>query len=87
MSLREPLHVWDLVVNHMNLTLSCFSSSLSFKCALRESGCRNGYEPTKNEYGSLLAVDVQGNQRGGVCIVPMNLNESRLLMEWNLAPS
>ena len=24
-----------------------FSSSLSFKCALRESGCRIGYEPTK----------------------------------------
>ena len=25
------------------------SSSLSFKCALKESGCRVGYEPTKNE--------------------------------------
>ena len=27
--------------------LAFFSSSLSLKCALRESGCRIGYEPTK----------------------------------------
>ena len=48
------------------------SSSLSFKCALRESGCRTGYEPTKNELRSILAVDIQGNQRGGFCIVPVS---------------
>ena len=41
------------------------SSSLSLKCALRESGCRIGYEPTKNELRLLSAVDIQGHQRGG----------------------
>ena len=46
------------------------SSRLSFKCALRESGCRIGYEPTKNELRSLSAVNIQGHQRGGFCIVP-----------------
>ena len=49
------------------------SSSLSFKCALRESGCRIGYEPKKNELRSLSAVDIQGHQRGGFCIVPNNI--------------
>ena len=47
-----------------------FSSSLSFKCALRESGCRIGYKPTKNDLRSLSAVDIQGHQRGGFCSVP-----------------
>ena len=47
-----------------------FSSSLALKCALRESSCRIGYEPTKNESRSLLAVDIQGHQCGGFCIVP-----------------
>ena len=41
-----------------------------FNCALRESGCRIGYEPTKNELRSSSAVDIQGHQRGGFCIVP-----------------
>ena len=41
-----------------------------FKSALRESGCRIGYEPTKNESRSLLAVDIHGHQRGGFCIFP-----------------
>ena len=27
--------------------IDCASSSLSLKCAFRESGCRIGYEPTK----------------------------------------
>ena len=40
------------------------------KYALRESGCRIGHEPTKNELRSLSAVDIQGHQRGGFCIVP-----------------
>ena len=35
---------------------------------LRESGCRIGYELTKNELRSLSAVDIQGHQRGGFCI-------------------
>ena len=47
------------------------SSSFSFKCALRESGCRTGYEPTKNHVRSLSAVDIQGHQRGGFCIATM----------------
>ena len=46
------------------------SSSLSFKCTLREGGCRIRYEPMKNELRSLSAVDFQGYQRGGSCIVP-----------------
>ena len=45
-----------------------FSSSPSLKCALREIDCRINYEP-KNESRSLLAVDIQGYQRGGFCIV------------------
>ena len=32
---------------HKTDRLSSSSSSLSFKCALRESGCRIGCEPTK----------------------------------------
>ena len=44
------------------------SSSLSFKRGLRESGCRIGYDPTKNELRSLSAVDIQGHQRGGLCM-------------------
>ena len=51
------------------ITGASSSSNLSFKCALRESGCRIGYEPTKNELRSLLAVDIQGHQRGGFCIL------------------
>ena len=47
-----------------------FPSSLSFKCALRESGCRIGYEPTKNESKSLSVVDIQGHQHGGFWTVP-----------------
>ena len=50
------------------ISLARSSSSLSFKCAWRESGCRIGYEPTKNELRSLSAVDIQGHQRGGSCI-------------------
>ena len=44
------------------------SSSLSFKSASRESGCRIGYEPTQNELRSLSAVDFQGHQCRGFCI-------------------
>ena len=48
-----------------------FSSSLSLKCALRESGCRIVYELTKDESRLLPAVDIQGHQcGGGFCIVP-----------------
>ena len=31
----------------INIAVQIFSSSLSLECALRESGCRIGYEPTK----------------------------------------
>ena len=48
-----------------SLFITVFSSSLSLEYALRESGCRIGYEPR-----SLLAVDFQGHQRGSFCIVP-----------------
>ena len=50
--------------------VSVYSLTISFKCALRESGCRIGYDPMKDEARSLLAVDIQGHQRGGLCIVP-----------------
>ena len=46
------------------------------KCALRKSSCRIGYEPTKNELRSLSAVDIQGHQSGGFCIVPPNLDNN-----------
>ena len=59
--------------------LSSSSSSLLFKCALRESGCRIGYEPMKDELRSLSAVDIQGHQRGGFCIVPRDHVERRRL--------
>ena len=47
------------------------SSSLSFKCALRESGCRIGYEPTKNELRLLPAVDIQGTKIGVPALSPI----------------
>ena len=53
-----------------NLLSAFFSSSLSFKCALRESGSRIGYDRTKNESRLLLAVDILGHQCGGFCVVP-----------------
>ena len=43
------------------------SSSLSLEYALRESGCRIGYEPTRNELRLLSEVDIQGLQREGFC--------------------
>ena len=46
-------------MNKMILVYFISSLSLSFNCALRESGCRIGYEPTKNELRSLSAVDIQ----------------------------
>ena len=51
-----------------SLLLDKLPSSLSFKCALRENGCRIGYEPTKNESRSLSAVYIQRHQHGGSCI-------------------
>ena len=51
---------------------------LSLECALRENGCRIGYEPTKNELRSLSAVDIQGHQCGGFCIVQDSSNMASL---------
>ena len=63
------------------------SSSLSFKCALRESACRIGYEPTKDELRSLSAVDIQGHQRGVFCIVSCGILKREIQSEilcWSL---
>ena len=51
------------------------SSSLSFKRALRESGSRIGYEPTKNELRSLSAVDIQGqiSEQIGMITQPLGI--------------
>ena len=56
-----------------NVKQLIFSLILSSKCALRDSGCRIGYEPTGNELRSSSAVDSQGHQRGGFRIVPKAL--------------
>ena len=54
-----------------------FSSSLSLKYALKEGGCRIGYEPTKSELRSLSAVDIQGHQRGGFCTTMLIRSEDK----------
>ena len=61
-----------IIIIIIRVMMMASSPSLSLKCALRESGCRIGCGPTKNELRSLSAVDVQGHQRGGFCIVPFN---------------
>ena len=63
------------------------SSGPSFKCALRESGCRIGYEPTKNESRSLSAVEIQGHQRGGFCITGSISSSSSLTFKCALRES
>ena len=69
--LKKALNLFLLLLQAF-LTKGVFSSSLSLKCALRESGCRIGYEPTKNELRSLSAVDIQGDQRGGSALFPLS---------------
>ena len=66
---------WLEKVRKMSMKLVS-SSSLSFKCALRESGCRIGYEPMKNELRSLFVVDIQGYQCRGFYIVPHETSEA-----------
>ena len=44
--LKKALNLFLLLLQAF-LTKGVFSSSLSLKCALRQSGCRIGYEPTK----------------------------------------
>ena len=55
---RKIRHSGILATSSLLLGISHSSSSLSFKCAMRENGCRIGYEPTKNELRSLSAVDI-----------------------------
>ena len=67
------LSSWKAFIIIVIIIMILISSSLSFKCALRESDCRIGYEPTKNELRSLSAVDFQGRQRGGFSLSPLLL--------------
>ena len=59
-------------IGNANLATSQASIESFLQMCFEGSGCRIGYEPTKNELSSLSAVDTQGHQRGGggVCIVP-----------------
>ena len=85
-----PLCNWKALKNTTNAyihTRAIFFIESFPRTRLRESGCRIGDEPTKNELRSLSAVDIQGHQRGGFCIRRSISSSSSLSLKYALRES
>ena len=54
-----------------------FSLSLSFKCALRESSCRTGYEPTKMSQDHFWRSMFRTNVEASAFCNPLILNDNK----------